>query len=358
MGRNPYYEVPEDAWLFRPAADKRPDADRNWTPAEERVRQWCLHELIRSYGVDIRDIKIEYPVRVGTRTHRADIVVTLGNRPFVVVECKARGSAKHDEAMEQSISYATAQEISAEFAVYTNGEEWWVRRRMNGKWIPVGDLPSFSAGKAGHAWRDVLLAIDRLSPVMFWLGRTVPEKEAPFYFGALQQFFHSPNEITGPADKHLLWAADNLLRVLCDMEHHPDYMCGKLGEACKGLQEYWAERGVQTHFEGDADLWETAKETYAELAVLREDGDGPIGLDGELVRVLVALLQYLNRLGGGHRARYMDVDATVKSQVEKFIDHALAVRFNARLPDPLDEIYIRDIRDFCRPAWERYMVTP
>ncbi len=42
-----YYEIPESAWIFRAAPVARQDTDAKWSPAEESVRQWCLHELIR-----------------------------------------------------------------------------------------------------------------------------------------------------------------------------------------------------------------------------------------------------------------------------------------------------------------------
>lgn len=139
--REIFYTVDQKAWLFTVQAE---DAERG--KPEENVRQWCIYELLRSYGVLINNVKIECPVRVGTRTHRADIVVMREDRPYIVIECKSRRTRKHEEAMNQAISYATASDMNAEFAVYTNGDVWWVRRRVKDVWVPIPDLPTFRGG--------------------------------------------------------------------------------------------------------------------------------------------------------------------------------------------------------------------
>jgi len=80
----PFYDIPEDAWLFRGVAGKRGEIDRRWTAAEEGVRQWCLHELIRAYGVNVCDLEIERQIRVARERHphRADIVVLQAGKPY------------------------------------------------------------------------------------------------------------------------------------------------------------------------------------------------------------------------------------------------------------------------------------
>jgi len=87
-----YYEVPESAWMFRDASAARPSTDAKWSPAEESVRQWCLYELIRTYGVRIDCLEVERQVKVARerKPHRADIVVLRDGQPYVVIECKSR----------------------------------------------------------------------------------------------------------------------------------------------------------------------------------------------------------------------------------------------------------------------------
>jgi hypothetical protein len=59
-----FYKVSEDAWLFRDATVERGSNDTKWTPHEEAVRQWCVQELIRVYGVRIDHVEVERPVKV------------------------------------------------------------------------------------------------------------------------------------------------------------------------------------------------------------------------------------------------------------------------------------------------------
>ena len=83
MPPKPFYEVQPSAYLF-----VKYDGDK----PEEKVRQWALFELLSTYGVFINNIVTERPVKVGTRTHRADIVVLRDGAPYVVIECKKWGA--------------------------------------------------------------------------------------------------------------------------------------------------------------------------------------------------------------------------------------------------------------------------
>ncbi|MBL7076276.1 MAG: type I restriction enzyme HsdR N-terminal domain-containing protein [Kiritimatiellae bacterium] len=348
--RSDFYTVSRETWLFAGTAT---ESDGKRTQPEEDVRQWCLHELLRAYGVLIGNLQVERPVRVGTRTHRADIVMLQDNRPYIVIECKSRRTRKHDEAMKQAISYATAADMNAEFAVYTNGDVWWVRRRVKDQWVPVPDLPTFRDGAPTTDWQDILLAVDRAGPVLYWLDETVPVKQAAEYFGALQRFFHASNEITADTDHKLLWSAGHVLRVLDDVNRHPNYTGGKLSHACDGLNKYWQARGIEPSFGGD-DLWEMAHHAWADLSCHMEGARDVPALDHQAIRVILALLDYLNRMKG-RRVKYRAIESSIQTEVRAYIDLALKLRFNAQLPDPQDKILVQDVRDFCRPLWSEYL---
>ena len=348
--RTGFYTVDRNAWLFASAGAPQ-DGER--AKPEEDVRQWCLHELLRAYGVCIANVRVEHPVRVGTRTHRADIVVHRDARPCIVIECKSRRTRKHDDAMKQAISYATAVDVNAEFAVYTNGDIWWVRRRIRDQWVPVSDLPVFRNGTPTADWQDFLLAVDRAGPVLYWLDEPVPAKQAPRYFGALQRFFHATNEVTADSDHRLRWAADHVLRVLDDVNRHRNYTGGKMSHACDGLNKYWQTRGVEPSF-GGGDLWEMAHHAWADLSYILEGNRDVPALDGQAMRVILSLLDYLNGMKG-RRLRYQPVGSSVQAELREYIDLALKVRFNSQLPDTQDKILVKDVRDFCRPIWDEYI---
>lgn len=345
-----FYKVPCDARML---VGKSIAEGRTQDESEEDVRQWCIHELLRAYGVCITNIATERAVRVGTRTHRADIVVNRDGKPYIVIECKSRRSRKHDEAMQQAISYATAADVNAEFAAYTNGDAWLVRRRIGDQWVPVGDIPMFRDGNPITEWRDILLAVDRLGPVFYWLDEAVPAKLAPKYFGALQRFFHATNEITADTDRRLLWAADHILRVLDDVTRHPNYTGDKMSHACDGLNKYWQAQGVDPTF-GGGDLQELAHHAWADLSHMLEDvADLPI-LNHYVMRVILSLLEYLNRMAP-RRPKYAAVSASIQREVRAYVDLALKLRFNAQLPDPQDTILVQDVRQFCEPMWKQYL---
>lgn len=68
MPPKPFYEVSPQAYLF----------NKNHETPEEKVRQWALFELLSTYGICINNIDVERQVKVGTRNHRADIVIMRG----------------------------------------------------------------------------------------------------------------------------------------------------------------------------------------------------------------------------------------------------------------------------------------
>ena len=119
MSPKPFYEINPQAYLF----------DRSDETPEEKVRQWALFELLSTYGVSINNIEIERPVKVGTRNHRADIVVLRESVPYVVIECKKWDDKKEEQGTQQALSYADANTMKARFAVYTNGDIWKVKKK-------------------------------------------------------------------------------------------------------------------------------------------------------------------------------------------------------------------------------------
>jgi len=349
-----FYEIPEDVWLFRQAVKTcESDQKRKWTPREEQVRQWCLHELFRTYGINVNNIQIERSVKIGTRTLRADIVILNNGNPCIVIECKARETKAHDDGMNQGISYAAAPDVNAQFAVYTNGDVWWVRRRFKDQWIPVPDLPQWDDAAADLQWRDLVLLSSRLDPLLYWLDQVVPAKQAQGYFSAMQEFFHANNLLTQDSNEHLMWTADNLLRSLSRIDDQP-YTSGKMSAACEGLNEFFREMGASRKI-CPGGFWELNHDAYAIVASLIEDYRGLVGQDFQLLRLMGALFAYVKSLRSAKRIRYADVTGEIQAELRRYLEIVMAIQFSARLPDPLDRIYLGDIRGDCKTAWERHL---
>jgi hypothetical protein len=353
MGKT-FYEVPENAWVFRNATEARVADDQKWTPHEEVVRQWCIQELIRAYGVRIDCVEIERHVKVARerRPNRADVVVLRDGKPYIVVECKARSIKKLDDAIQQAMNYALLPDMQAAFAVATNGDAWLVRRRVNNDWIPVVDLPSFREGCSCVEWQHVFSAAQDLAPILFWLDRTVPAKEARCYFSVLQEFFSGGNEVTRATSHELLFAADNLLRVISHLDADPDYLKGKMLTSCSKINCFLKVRGIEAHFGGEGDMWELAFYAYAELADIVTNNVSIRSLETSLLRVILALLEYLKRVRPSGQIRYSDVFESIQRELRTYINLALIIRFDAALPDPLETTSVTDIRSMCGASWE------
>ncbi len=142
MRSSAYYTIPESAWLFQSQISQRRTEDKKWSNPEESVRQWCVHELIRAYGVRVDCIEIERLVKMARERHphRIDVVVLRDGRPYVVVECKSRRIKFLDAAMKQAQNYGRMPDIAATYAVVTNGGQWIVRRRIQDEWLTAPEL--------------------------------------------------------------------------------------------------------------------------------------------------------------------------------------------------------------------------
>jgi hypothetical protein len=347
-----YYDIPEAAWLFRDQIGQRRTEDAKWSPAEESVRQWCLQELIRTYGVRIDCLEIERQVKVARerKPHRADVVVLRDGQPYVVIECKSRRIKTLDDAMKQAQTYARLPDMNATYAVATNGDQWHVSRRIENGWTPVIDLPDFRHGREAADWLQIMTTVSALSPVLFWLGRSVPAKYAPTYFAALQFYFATRNEATIATNRHLLRSADHLLRVLV-LFQESEYSHGKLIEACRSLNAFWSDHNADLEIDSD-NFPMMAHNANAYLSLYLQDGKHPEIIDMAAMRLISALLDYLSHLKPARCIRYAEITETIQQEVRNYINLSLIIRFNAPLPDPLDNISLSDIRTLCKPAWE------
>lgn len=92
---------------------------------EEQVRVWFLAQL-HAAGVEQYRIATEYPVKIGGRTLRADIVIfergTTNAR--AIVECKAPGVDINEGTLRQAAVYNT--QLKARYIMATNGAKTYI----------------------------------------------------------------------------------------------------------------------------------------------------------------------------------------------------------------------------------------
>lgn len=143
---------------------------RSETP-EEHVRQEIAKSLVREYRYPKDHITVEFPVQMGTRKPRADLVIFMPGKSHaqeharIIVECKAPSikMGDKDNGVGQLKSYLDACP-NAIFGMWINGVERICYRRVekDGKrfWEEVPDLPRY--GKEDEI--DDRPTFDQLNP--------------------------------------------------------------------------------------------------------------------------------------------------------------------------------------------------
>lgn len=342
MTRLPFYKVDKVAWLFTPA---------NPGP-EEEVRQWCLHELLRCYGVEIGNIVTEWPVKVGRSPHRADIVIfTAPDKPYCVIECKEPGHKKHEVAINQAISYARAGNGKAQFAIYTNGDEWLVRRRIGEDWLPVNDLPHFHQIKINGGFEELAVSCSQLLPLLYWLDRPVPAKFAAVYFEALHEVFVSTNIVPLGTDSNLDHVLEALLRILPEITNAEGYISEKMGVVYRTLKDYSDAHGAPMMPYKPGTPAEIAHDCIRVLTLYLENSKDRQSMDLAALRLLENLLRYY--CGVSHKLKYRDIEVDVQHSLREYLDLGLKLNLNSSLPDRADINGMKSLRSRAEPVWNR-----
>lgn len=126
---------------------------RDETP-EEYVRQEIAKSLVREYGYAKSDIAVEFKVKLGSSSKRADLIVFplraehTQENAWMIVECKKQDVKPADkkEGVAQLESYLSASP-NAKFGMWTNGLERIcyrvVVRKGERKVVEIPDLPTF-----------------------------------------------------------------------------------------------------------------------------------------------------------------------------------------------------------------------
>jgi hypothetical protein len=357
MPRKQFYDIGKQAYLF--PGQCQLDGERN--NLEEPVGQWCAHELIRAYGICITDIEFERQVKVGSKSYRIDILVSRRGEPWAVVECKEPGYTKHEGGMAQAISYAAAQEIKAEFAVYTNGNAWNVQRCLHGQWVPVPDIPIPGGDEARKPMEYLLQTIHDVAPLLYILHEPIEGKTVKKFFEKMQRFFHGWNCLTSESgNKNLHFAVELLLRVLSAGKESEHYCHSKLEDARASLERFRDSAG----FPFEIYPLEGAQSIFMKMRALNLAVSGMVKgtkdlsvYEGYLLRLSAALLEY-GQNWASSKDPYPQVGANVHDALEDLLSYVLAVRLNVSLPDALDSGAVRDMKSYCGFAWDSTETEP
>lgn len=342
MNRKPFYEVPRAAWLFVQPGGKENEH-------EEPVRQWCIHELLRAYGVCITDLKTEAKAKVGSKEYRIDILIERAGEPWIVVECKRAEFRQHEKAVEQAISYAASLRINAEYVLYTNGDEWRVSRRLQRGWVSVVDLPCINAGEASQDFADHIRALGTMKPILRLLDTEAKGADAAMLLQAMQVMFNCSLSWCWSVNKRLLVAADNLLRAVAHPDQHIKYRVGKLATAADNLKSFAISRGTNAESWPDCRDDDIKTELQYLSAVWQNSFAASNGIDAAdvpVVNLIAVIIEYGRDLPPSVR-KYPALTPSFHSRLREFLDSALKVHFGLNLPEAGDDFLMRDLRDAC-----------
>lgn len=354
MPPKPFYDVNPKTYLF----------EKNERP-EEKVRQWVLFELLSTYGININDIQVEVPVKMGSKKFSADIVVSNSHSPFVVIECKEETKEVKD-ALDQAISYANY--LGTSFAVATNGHEWLVQRKQYGEWVSVIDLSRPIQGSPERDLNYLFWYTDRLKPLLFWVYKQVPAKNAQRFMSLLNQTFEYCYEDFANVDSNLYEALVALLRVTSwgefikptSFDDDGESTSGRIDEiikAYKHSRKFLNQHGLELEMMEKKDFspfrMSPEEQVYylgIELGKFAKQNNGLVSNTTRLLRLTASIAQYLATTAG--KKKYQDIPEKLTQELFAFIDPYLLEMFNVVIPDHLDELII-DFYSTCEIEWQR-----
>ncbi len=93
--------------------------------SERQARQYIFDEFLRLLKwspSNPRLVKVEYPIKIGTRDVRVDYVLFKDSSPFIIFETKAPAYSISDDHIQQARSYAKL--LNCKLLILANVNEW------------------------------------------------------------------------------------------------------------------------------------------------------------------------------------------------------------------------------------------
>ena len=339
MKPNVYYEIPTDRYIF----------NKNEKP-EEKIRQWVLFEILTTFGVNIKNIQVEVPVKVGTKTHFADIVIYENYKPIVVIECKRKEDNKPRNSLNQAISYASSKEINAVYAVSTNGIYWKCSKKENNEWNDILEIPKFSLADEGNYKRieSIMIHFDEFKYITKYFFETVSEENVKDFFNKLQVFF-TGNPFDKKISSNLFHGTDYLMRVVT---HGPlvknEYDEGNLRAAFDSFTKYALNSDlVESKMLAKYPDMLNTREKLINMVFIFENVQKKAAvktLEVKLCSVVHSMLLYLlNCLKKRKRLYYSARDVYL---IQNYIDSSLKEQIGFRLPKENEDLL--EFNVYCR----------
>jgi len=337
-----YYEVNEESFLFK--KEKSP---------EEYVRQWIIFELIGTYGYLINQIKIEVPVKFGTKMGYADIVIYKENLPFIVIECKRQENEKFEQHLAQAKSYAAGLGIKAEYSVYSNGDYWVVQRLLNNKWEDCLDIPNAKDISQGKDICELFSSFDSIRPLLYWRYKQISQEEIKNVIESIPNILYF--YFTEGTNGKLLLGAGFLSVVV--LEDKTDKYLEILYSSYREFNEYYLQNDIENvnwplfQYRESFCINEIKEMTRIILAMFSKEifynSKGICNLDMAIIRFIVALLQHIERQIE-EPDKIIDLDNNIANEFFSYLELALKINLNIELPDRLHKERVKELDRLCK----------
>ncbi|MFZ5821232.1 MAG: type I restriction enzyme HsdR N-terminal domain-containing protein [Chloroflexota bacterium] len=325
---------------------------------EEKVRQWALFELLSTYGFNIQNIQVEVPVKMGSKNYRADIVIKLDGFPGIVVECKEEAVTDIEGAIKQAISYANF--LQATFVLFTNGNLWVAKRKLNDEWFAIADIPNRIKIETNKTITSTLWFIQNIEPVLYWTYQAIPKEYAREYFSWFTEFYRS-EVFSEDLDFELYYGVDNLLRILGSNSAQgkfevAEYDMEKITVAYNNCGKYFDKLGIRHPFNdydlrgyNFRDILGGIKFGFSELVNAHKELSFKNAL---LIRMANSIAKYLWQTF--ESGKYQNVPPNISSEIETFINEIVVSKIGVRVPNSLEADLSEEMRMLCSSKWENH----
>ncbi|KAA0230562.1 hypothetical protein EDS67_06560 [candidate division KSB1 bacterium] len=340
MPPKPYYDINPEAYIFVKKKES--------ISPEEKVRQWAIFELLSTYRININNINIEIPIKVGRKYHYADIIVYRNHLPCIVIECKRQDDDDLNSGIDQAVSYATASEIRASYAVLTNGKEWIVKRRINQGWCLVPDI-EYEADKLELVEASSALdVIDKVRAILHWIYRQVPADQAGHFLFALHDIMLCKRFLFKEVNDDLWLGTELFIRPIAGKFWGKDepYTRQNVDPAYDNFISYFDRFGIVDDQARSA-IGLESKITIIKLRLeeLVKNTQGMTHVEVSFIRVAFFIAEYLEQ--SLKFEQYSDIPEGIVNEIVELVRPFWETKLGMRLPDRLDKDAIDAIHAWC-----------
>lgn len=189
----------------------------------------------------------------------------------------------------------------------------------------------------------------QLFPILYWLDQIVPAKHAGAYLDRMQRIFNRNNCVFEGTDENLLFATDNILRCLSQIQISEGYCYGKLRAAYNYLGRYLTAHGESVPDFRDGDISDVVIETRGAVSIYLGKKKKSGEMDVLLMRLIVALLSYYDHIG--RDKLYKNIERDIQHSLRLYLEKGLLVNCAISLPGISQMDEAERLKTLCESKW-------